>query len=61
LEPTGKTPYQYVEGLNINSPFQPLAYESVTYGQERMVLFTNGNIELLSVGALERLVEEAKK
>ncbi|NTW21288.1 MAG: hypothetical protein HGA42_17645 [Nostocales cyanobacterium W4_Combined_metabat2_030] len=60
LEPTGKLNYNYVEGLNINSPIQPLAYEPDSYGQERMVLLTNGNIELLSINSIQKLMEDKK-
>lgn len=60
LDSTGKNPYNYVENLTLNSPFQPLAYEADTFGNQRMVLFTNGNIEILEINLIEKLIGEVK-
>jgi len=60
LEPRGKLPYNYVEGLSIELPTLVLAYEPDTYGQERMALLTNGSIELLSLMRIQVMMENAK-
>jgi len=60
LEPRGKLPYNYVEGLSINSPLQVLAYEPNTYGQERMTLLTNGSVELLSWRGIQKMMGDEK-
>jgi hypothetical protein len=59
LDPTGQSAYNYLEGLSItvNSPPSVLAYEPDSYGQERMVLFTNGSIELFSFTGIQKLME----
>lgn len=61
LEATGKLNYNYIEGLTVRSPLQPLAYEPDSYGAERMVLLTNGNIELLSLNAIQELLMENRQ
>jgi hypothetical protein len=58
--PTGDFMYRYVNGLTTDSPVQPLAYEPDSYGVERLVLFTNGQIELLSINTLQSLIAEKK-
>lgn len=58
FEPTGQLPYHYVEGLAINPSSVPLAYEPDVYGPERMVLLTNGYIELLPIKRIHRLMED---
>ena len=60
LDPTGKSAYNYLEGLSIpvSSPPLVLAYEPDSYGQERMVLFTNGSIELLSLTGIQELMDQ---
>jgi len=60
LEPGGKMSYNYVEGLSIKSPSLILAYEPDTYGQERMTLLTNGNIELLPLKAIKKMMRVTK-
>lgn len=60
LAPAGDLKYRYVDGLAIKSLPIPLAYEPDTYGQERMALLTNGQIELLPVDAIESLIKEKK-
>ena len=54
LAPTGQFRYQYIEGLTTNSEPIPLAYEPDNYGAERMVLLTNGMIELFPIEIVKR-------
>jgi hypothetical protein len=58
MEPTGRLRYHYVGGLTSDSASVPLAYEPDTYGQERMVLMTNGHIELLPIEHIQQLIGE---
>lgn len=58
MAPAGKLPYRYVAGLKMSTKISPLAYEPETYGEERMVLFTNGMIELLPATTIDTLVAE---
>lgn len=59
LAPAGKFKYLYVGGLTSQSPILPLAYEPDKYGQERMVLLTNGMIELLSIDTIQAMTEKS--
>ncbi len=61
FEPTGQLRYHYVEGLSITPSPVPLAYEPDVYGQERMVLFTNGHVELLPIERIRELTEKRKQ
>ncbi len=58
FEPTGQLQYQYVDGLAMTPSLVPLVYEPDVYGQERMVLFANGHIELLPIERIQTLMEE---
>jgi hypothetical protein len=42
----------YVSGHRADSPAAPLAYEPGLFGRERWVLFTDGDIRLMPVGAV---------
>jgi hypothetical protein len=56
LAPAGKLKYQYVSGLTTQSPITPLAYEPD--GSERMVLLSNGMIELFPIETIKMMKEE---
>jgi len=56
LTPVGKLKYQYVSGLTTQSPLIPLAYEPE--GSERMVLLSNGMIELFPIETIKMMKEE---
>jgi hypothetical protein len=59
ISPTGKERYVYVPDLSLNNQgMKPLAYEPAEYGQERLILFSNGIIELLSLDAIQQMLKE---
>lgn len=60
MTPRGKLQYIYIENLKVNKALQPLAYETNEYGEERMVLFTNGMIELLPINSIQAMINGVK-
>lgn len=57
LSADGNQSFQYTEKLSQQSThLMPLAYEPDSYGQQRMVLLSNGYIELLSINAINTML-----
>jgi hypothetical protein len=52
--------YLYVGGLKSGLPSRPLAYEPEFYENGRMVLFTDGRVQLLKNGELDRSLRAEK-
>ena len=44
--------YVYVNGSAVDGLRAPLAFEPGVYGRERFVLFTDGEIEILTIGQI---------
>ncbi len=53
----GKLKYVYVGGAPADKEMRPVAYEPDSYGNQRMVLFANGAIELLPIDAVQSMIK----